>query len=635
MLAAVVGFASLPVLIWAGTRDLSPWLFAALWYVARAAVWSVLVQTGFPKTKERLKDRERDKKARRVSIVADLKVIKFGYLIAQAFCGFSGLLFAVAITLSNPSVVTIAFEFWPVFFALLTTTSFWGQRGLKESDSQLENDESGNRIFSMLVMLVIGAAAVALVVISDNQDGLSAWTQRDWLGLLLAVVAAFSIAAGSMNSNLMGADQCDDLSKRDKTSVSVSGNILSTLVLAPVIFIVGLVASAGSDWGFTASGLTFVLCSGFVHPFSNWCFHNGLHLARVKHGRDAAGVNSLYYLTPVGALILLAGFADTDIARPDLLIAGAAGVVAVNMVLHLDPEGAETRQGSGGYGYRALVLALWVSGVLVLFRDDWVPDNWQVWSVVEYWGILGLLATVFILVYSFRQSRVGELRRAADELMLGLYHEFNVMLRYSEARGGGYTTGYMSAKECEECMKRLHVIDSSSGKEFNDAYLELRRDLEKRTVVEAESADIAVAQRWSKLLVDVERLVGLRQQGRGFAEPAVLAMFAAVTAALAVVARPENTLEPFARWIHDSVSVTIAAAFLFLGFDLVDKRRAADTPIFRKVGEYAQETHGQPPGWRLELLAYEDRRVPQLITATLGAMLLIGAIAMLGFKWMT
>ncbi len=660
MLAAVAGFASLPVLIWAGTRELSPWLFVALWYVARAAVWTGLAQTGVPKTKQRLKDREADMKAGRVAMAADFKVIKFEYLVVQAFSGFSWLLFAIAVTLSDPSVVTVAFEFWPVLFALFTLTSFWDKRGLKESENQqgreapasrirmmlvmLVLDRSpahqsllppASRIRMMLVMLVVGAAGVALVVVSENEGGLSAWTQRAWLGLLLAVVAAASTAAASINAQLMGSDQRPESSNRDRSSVSVSGNIVATLVVAPVIFIAGLLASAGSGWGFTASGLMFVVCAGLVYPISDWCFHNALHLARDRYKHESAGVNSIYYLTPVAALLLLAGFADTDIARPDLLIAGAAGVVAVNMVLHLDPEGAATRQGQGGYGYRALVLALWVSGVLILFRDDWVPDNWQVWSVVEYWGILGLLATVFILVYSFRQIRVEALRRDADELMLGLHHEFNVMRLYSEAQGVVDPTRHMSATECRKCMERLRVIDSDSGRNFNEDYLELRRDLESRTVTAVNAADTAEAQRWSKLLVDVERLVGMRQQGRGFAEPAVLAMFAAVTAALAVVARPENTLEPFARWVHDSVSVTIAAAFLFLGFDLVDKRRAADTPVFRKVGKTAQTKHGQLPGWRLELLSYDDRRVPQLITAALGAVLLIGAIAMLGFKWMT
>ncbi len=628
MLAAVVGYALLPLLIWLGTREMSVWVFVAVWHASRGGLWLGITQAGFLKTE----DCRRDMSSGGVVMFEDLKVIKIRYLIADIVCSLEWVLFAAALTLADPSVATVVYELWAILFALLTFSSYWRQYGLKENESQQPPTESKSRLLMMLVMLALGIVGVALVVFSNNEEGLLGWDQRALLGLLLAVLAAVFAAISTMIDQLMGIDQktnCEP--NRFAAFTALSGTTFVRSLLAPVFIVVGLV-STDPRQAYTAVGLMVAVCTGFVHIISHGCFINAFNIATRKYKREAALINSFRYMTTIIALLLLAGFADTDIARPDLLIAGAAGVVAVNMVLHLDPEGTSTRQGQGGYGYRALVLALWVSGVLVLFRDDWVPDNWQVWSVVEYWGILGLLATVFILVYSFRQSRVGDLRRDADELMLGLHHEFNVMRLYSEARGASDTTGHMSATEC---MERLRVIDRSSGKSFNDAYLELRRDLEGRTVAAVYADDTVEANRWSKLLVDVERLVGLRQQGRGFAEPAVLAMFAAVTAALAVVARPENTLEPFARWIHDSVSVTIAAAFLFLGFDLVDKRRAADTPVFRKVGETAQKTHGQPPGWRLELLFYEDRRVPQLITTALGAVLLIGAIAMLGFKWMT
>ena len=628
MLVAVAGFALLPLLIWLGTRDMSVWVFVGMWYALRGTFWLGIAQIGFPRTA----DRRRDIASGGVVMLKDLKVIKVKYLIADIVCSLEWIIFAAALTLADPSVVTVVFELWPILFALLTFSSYWRRYGLKENKNQQSNKESESRVSMMMVMLVVGAVGTTLVVLSDSEEGLFGWDQRALLGLLLAVLAAVFAAISTMIDQLMGIDQKTTAGpNRVAAFTAVSGTAFVRSLLVPVFIGIGLLFADSGDT-YTQFGLMIVVCVGFVHIIAHWCLIYALNLASEKYKRETASINTLYYMRTIVALLLLAGFAGTDIARPDLLIAGTIVVVAVNMVMHLDPEGTSTRQGQGGYGYRALVLALWVSGVLVLFRDDWVPDNWQVWSVVEYWGILGLLATVFILVYSFRQSRVGDLRRDADELMLGLHHEFNVMRLYSEARGASDTTGHMSATEC---MERLRVIDRSSGKSFNDAYLELRRDLEGRTVAAVYADDTVEANRWSKLLVDVERLVGLRQQGRGFAEPAVLAMFAAVTAALAVVARPENTLEPFARWIHDSVSVTIAAAFLFLGFDLVDKRRAADTPVFRKVGETAQKTHGQPPGWRLELLFYEDRRVPQLITTALGAVLLIGAIAMLGFKWMT
>ena len=589
---------------------MSPWLFVAIWYAARG-----FFHFSFTRS----------------SLLKDLKVIKRKYIILAAICALQWPFFAVAVTLIDPAVATVLFGAWPVFFGLLTLTRFWRKHALKETQHKQDNQETKSKIIAMLVMLVFGAAGVSLVVLSDNEAGLSGWTRGAAIGLFLAGLSALFTAGSSMTTNLMGADQKPSLPKRESAAVGVSGLTCVRLVLAPVLIGFGLLIDADMRWGITASGLSFALCTGILNPIANWCFQHALHFARDEHGREAAGVNALYYLQPVISLMLLVVFGATDIARPDLLIAGAAGAVAVNMVLHLDPEGASSRQGQSGYGYRALVLAVWLSGVMVLFRDDWLPENWQVWSVVEYWGILGLLATVFILVYSFQQSRVGVLRLGADELMLRLHHEFNVMHLSDSAQSAVDSSENISA---EECMKQLRVIDSSQGKRFNDAYLKLRSDLEKLTVSSADASDTAAAQRWSSLLVDVERLVILRQQGRGFAEPAVLSMIAALIAVLAVVARPVNALEPFALWVHDSVSVTIAAAFLFLWFDIFDKQHAADAPVFREVSDKPQKEHDQLPCWRLELLFYEDRRVQRIITAGLGAVLLIGAIAMLGIKWM-
>ena len=591
---------------------MSLWLFVAVQYSVRGVLHFVFVQI---QQAFRVGDAKADRRG--VAMLEDLRAAKGGYLVTAVVGNLTWLLFAAALSLTDPSVATVVFEFWPIFFGLYTMTGFWRNKMLDDAERE------DRRLGSMLVLLVVGSVGVALVVFSNQEAALSDWTLESALGVLLALAAGALSAAADINAAVMGVDQHKAVSPRDRTSVSSTGNAAAQLILVPVFLIIGLAVSGDSGWGITTSGLLLALCAGFFHAIGAWAYLRAIHLATDDHGHKAAGITTLYYLTPVAALLLLAGFAGTDIVRTDRLIAGAAGVVAVNMVLHLDPEGVVTRLGRGGYGYRALVLALWGSGVMVLFRDDWLFASWQVWSVVEYWGILGLLATVFILVYSFRQSRVEVLRRDSDELMLRLHHQFDVIRLHEKA--------ILTSEEAAMCMSLLREIDEKSGQSFNKAYLDLRRLLASRT---ANAPNVEQAKRCSGLLIDVERLVGLRQQGRGFAEPAVLAMFAVVTAALAIVARPEAMTVPFARWIHDSVSVTIAAAFLFLGFDLVDKRREADTPVFREVGKTAQVQDNQPPGWRLELATWEDRRVPQIITAGLGAVLLIGAIAMLGVKWM-
>lgn len=192
--------------------------------------------------------------------------------------------------------------------------------------------------------------------------------------------------------------------------------------------------------------------------------------------------------------------------------------------------------------------------------------------------------------------------------------------------------GDLTPSDAKEAGRLLREVDTAhQPSELSGAYFELRKLLIDRM---RPCDDPAHAQRLSKMLADVEILTNLRQQGRNFAELAVLTLFAALTVALAVTARPIGDAEPFAAWVHDTTSMVIAATFTFLGFDLIDKRRDADAPTLRQVSQRSREEHRQPPGWRLELVAYRDRATERMIASLLGAVLLAGAIVMLGIKWL-
>ena len=318
-----------------------------------------------------------------------------------------------------------------------------------------------------------------------------------------------------MISQMMGADQLNPLgseqtvesvdnarsqvepysrAEREITGVSTSSNLVSGLLAAPFIALAGFAVSLATSADLWAtSGLLFAIAASATQVTANWCLHHANHLSRTAHGTSAAQINTLYYGTPVLALLLLAGLADVTIERPDLLIVGAAGVVVVNMVLHLDPEGAQQRGGgAGGQGYQAFVLALWAVGAAVLLRDDWLPDGWEVWSVVEYWGIVGVCATVFTLILSFRQSRLAERRRDMDALMLRL-HQKIVFLGSS---------GDLSRPSADEASRLLREIDTAREPEdLRDAYFALRKLLIDEMDPES---DRERAKRLSDLLTEVE-----------------------------------------------------------------------------------------------------------------------------------
>ena len=627
MLLAVLGYALLPLIIWRGVRDMSPFTFVMVWYVVSAAcqAFSRHVRDLLQGRREQqpgdqnLPDRPSENGAAnhrpdgrtRVVIFDDLAAVKPRYLWSLAAMKMEYVFFALAITLVEPVIATVVFEFWPVIFGLLTLSPNWYDKMLGGGRA------NKGALARMLMMLVVGGAGVSLTVMSDTGSAES--SSKAVLGVLLAVLATLFAALATATSQMLGKDQ-RDCTGRAQTDVSVAGVAASGVLATPFIAAVGVVVGSSGLW--VGDGLMFAAAAGATHMAANWCFAHANHLSRYAHNEAAAQINTLYYLAPVGALLMLAWFADTTIERPALLIVGASAVVVVNMVLHIDPEGARQRAGGGGQGYQAFVLALWTVTAVVLFRDDWLPDGWQVWSVVEYWGIVGVCATVFTLILSFRQSRLAERRRDMDALMLRLHHQIVFM----------GSCGDLKSTRAEEAGELLRKVDKTRDpKTLGNAYFELRKLLIAEMNPES---DRERAKRLSDLLADVEVLVNLRQQGRNFTELAVLGLFAFLTVVLAVSARPDGTIEPFAGWVHDTTSVVIGAVFAFLGFDLIDKRREADSPTLREVSDVARSEHGQPPGWRLELVSYSDQSTDRIVAGLLGAILLIGAVTMLGVKWL-
>lgn len=382
MLGAIAGYMLLPLIVWAGVRDMSPYLFVAVWYVSAAVFQSVLRQA---------QDRKR-RGRKRLAIAEDLAVVRRSYIWMTALLSLHWLMFTLAVTLVEPVVATVIFESWPVLYGLLTLTGVWRSKMLQEESARASGSTT-----RLLMLLVVGAVGVSFAVLSDT--GVSDWGPTAAGGVLLAFLSALLAASHGIALQMMGGDQRSDHA-RDQTGVSTSGNAAAQVLIAPFMALVGAVVSVvGSSDYYAAGGLLFAVAVAATYVAANWCFHHANHLSRQAHGHTAASINSLYYLVPVGALLLLAWRADTTIERPDLFIVGAAAVVAVNMVSHLDPEGAHQRAGSGGgQGYQALVLALWAAGAAVLLRDDWLPDGWQVWSVLEYWGMIGVCATVFTLI---------------------------------------------------------------------------------------------------------------------------------------------------------------------------------------------------------------------------------------------
>lgn len=585
-----------------------PLVFVGTWYVIGAIVHGIGMQV--------LRRDEREDKI--PVVVVDVRSVMPLYFWSLALLRAEWFIFAAAIALAPAVTVTIIFESWPVVFALLTFTRWWRNKMLEGEDL----DRSA--AISTLALMTVGVSGVALVILSEVQA--ISWTLLSLVGIILAIFATIATATGGIVSQVLGAthkghDRNDGSTETAHISTSAEAlgrGIIGCLILLIFLFWWLVGGSASVSW----AGVIYATVTSLVHVIGNWFFQHANHMSRTVFRQRGARVNSLFYLVPAVAIVLLQWRADTEITRLDFLIIGVAGVVAVNMVVHLDPEGAHQRAlAAGAHGYKALVLALWLCGAGIVLRDDWLPNSWVVWSVVEYWGMIGVLATVFTLMLSFRQSRLGDRRREMDRLTLHLYQRFEIMRE----------SGDLSRWAALLAVGRLQRVDTANAPEvLRTEYLRLRRAL---LTVRALDSDLKSIENRRKALADVETLVNLRQQGRNFAELAALTMFAAVTVALTITARPDGNPAEFAGLAHDTASLVVAATFAFLGFDLIDKRREADAPLIRRVTSEAHGSHRQPSGWRLELVAYSDHGGDRVIASLLGLVMLVGAVAMLGVKW--
>lgn len=628
MAACVPFYAVLPWLISKSSSESAIQLdFVGVWFLAFAIVSGSLVRA-FPPI-------EPSSRRGPVALVRDHG--RAIYVVLGTALSGSWLLFVLAAQFTDIAVVTVVWEFWPVLFALFAMANWFERRtSRRRTFKRLKSSASEHRSrIETLALLLIAGLAVSVAVLSEHGgrgEGSSAWI----LGTVLACLASASAAAEGTVAALAGKDTRQAVESRrvatesavasgsgvlsvwSRVAISTSNTALARFV-AGVAFVGVSAALGGFPSGETIRlGVLVGICEGC----GNLVFNSASQLALRRSAVQLAWTNSIYYAVPVGALALLGVTGSVDLARPEMLVVGGAGVIAINMIMHLDPEGAGDRSGivSGGHGYRAVVIALWVCGTAVTFREDWVPDSLASSSVVEYWGMIGTCATVFVLIVSFRASRLAERRARMDEMMLRLH---------SRVLHLHMTRELLHGKKIASHLRKLDT--AHKPQELRDMYLKIRKRIVLQQASKKDAHDRIVLE---DLMTDIDVFTNLRQQGRNFAERAVMVLFAGLTVLLALLVRPTGMTDPAAAFTNDVVAMVIAAAFCFLVFDMMDKRRETDAPVVRKVSQKSQKEDVQPPGWRLELLSYADPVAHRWIAGLLGFLVFVVFLVVLHHKWL-
>ena len=617
MLAVVPMYAFVPLLVFLVSDETSQWGFVGVWYVTVAFLSGALLRF-------RKSNSGNGGLSERGVVYLFRQCVKKRYFAISMVASLQWPLFVAASQHADISVVTIVFEFWPVFLALITMTAWFGSKAGIVRDASSGRHARGladrPRVQTVLLLLIAGLG-VSISIMSERGD-LQSLDSAAAFGVVLAIAASITYAGGAAAATLSGADTLtSSLTPEESAAVSVANYTTVRFVMGTCLLAIAVLVDGWSAFGVRT--VVIAISLGLLNAVSARLYLYANHLAIRESAVAVAWANSVYYLVPVAALVILGLYGAIDVDRPSMLAAGASGVVVVNMIMHLDPENVGEQ--AAGYGYRAIVLSLWLSGIVVAFREDWMPTAWEQTSAVEYWGIIGVCATVFVLIMSFRQSRLNERRTAMDEMMLRLHAK---ILTFNE-------TGVLARGA--EIARLLRSIDraakpSSISRHYNEI-----RDLLAVELTEKSSEHDSGSEKVRLLMADIDVFANLRRQGRNFAELAVMTLFAVLTVVLALLVRPASDEIPFAAFVNDVVSMVLAAAFAFLVFDLVDKRRDADAPVVQSTKGMATEQYAATAvstDWRLALQHDADPTVDRWISSVLGAAVLAIFVAILYFKWL-
>ena len=541
-------------------------------------------------------------------------------IIATGIAGLSYATFSWSTAYIDTAAASSLFELWPMtwFIAIRLVDS-------RRHGPHTERYTSWTTYFLMF----LGVLAIGLVVYSTRSADGSASTgsfslQGIALGTLSPIIGALSafnflfidrlIHGRSKSPNddwdLMRSNGLDEHEVEEY--LSLTGILVARCLILPVVLILAWQESMQGNWsigpflGGVAAGL-------ILHGPGDFLIRRA-HL--VTHRRELI---VLQYLTPIFALLWLGVFRGIDIGRIDFLILGTVIIVAINMLVNVDPETvalghitsteqdpvgplsvmqstsrASKRTDAGAhalqerYSLKALVVSLLGFGTFIYFRHEFIASEVLSWVPGDYWAILGLASTVFALLLAFRLTRVESVLLAEDYRTFGLVRSVEMLpSRLFDEDSSSGSKEYLSF-----WIRQLNR--SGDVVEYREAYNRLQvvlQEMTERSLEESRNFDHDVVRDIASIRTEIDTLAHGRQHAREFAERIALWLIGIMIAvlAMAVPAQPGSV----AQLLVEIFAILLASVVVFLLFHLADIRRSrADEVLMRRPSSWT----GLPDG---------------------------------------
>lgn len=370
--------------------------------------------------------------------------------------------------------------------------------------------------------------------------------------------------------------------------------------------------------------VSWVICivGGIVSAIGVWNFFKSIHMRYTP-------IRGILYLAPVLSLVWLFPFGLIQLQRRDYFIIGALIILATTILISIEDF-------TGRFGFRWLIVSLWSTGLLIYFREKWIqwpwlasnaPWEWDIESV-DYYSLIVLSATIFILVLSFRTNRLVERTNKEEDQYLRMR---NIIKNLSPHRKKSLNDFSDDKKSLNEEVDKLDRFDTNTDSEIRNRFVNkiiaIRKQIlleEHEDIKQLHDLDLEDIKQLHDLELEFELLYRSKQRGRYLAENLVLYIFALVTIMVTIGTRPATT-SPWNALLIDILAFLFSAAICFTTINLIDLRAYRE----KSTAELIQT---EEKGERVEYAI--NQKAMQIIAIILAAVISLSFVVLLYDKWM-
>ena len=510
------------------------------------------------------------------------------------------------------SISAIMFGTWPIFIVII-------------HDRLYKHEERYHRLSpEILLLIAFGLLGFAFIIVGQAGGFQNVETGRLAeliIGVVLATLGAIATACNAFGFRwgtdlaheisdagrpVTSGDESDQDEAPDQGDLDFLGLLVALLIASAVSGLLNTFVGISSGEVMDSRSLFIaIVVGGAASGIANAAWRKANLIAH------HAGVNALAFAAPVFSLAWLFLLTQTQPENLDYLIIGIIGIVIVNLLINSE---AEVR-----FGFKALLLALWTCGAFVYLRDDvlqYLPfGEWQ-WPGETYFGALGLSATVFTLLRSFRVARLSTQTQEEDNRLYTLFQNVDLLAR----------------RDVIHQAARMHVVSIDKAvtpEQLKTAYQDTKDCLDRAEASNPDPDDqVQLAEAETQLNV----IAHSRQQGIEFGELFALIIFGGITVFIGMASRPGVT--GWIGFLVEMLVVLFSAVIVFLIINVWDLHRDRAGDILEEQQYQDHDGAVFYEGYGVVFRDAVSRRLEQTTSIVIGLLVTIAYGALLWYKWL-